>query len=174
VNDKLERNLQQYLDSPTKWVETMVHWIVVSGNQFFRFFHAGDFQSVQMIEKVMEVAIASPKVRFWITTQERKMILDYLKQKGIIPVNVSLRVSSPLLNVCNHPIAPETGTSFVFTSEVRLEAEKSRVSVPIYRCPAQFQDGNCGTCRACWYPQDYPVVAYPLKIGGIYLPKKHQ
>ena len=56
VQGKLKQNWQEYLEYPNQWVIEMERKIKRLSTLYFRFFHSGDLQSTEMLEKIIEVA----------------------------------------------------------------------------------------------------------------------
>lgn len=103
-------------------------------NRYFRWFDSGDLQSVAMLQKIADVARQVPEVYFWLPTQERKIVTEFLAGSKL-PTNLVIRLSSPRIGVKCKPI-PGTVTS--------------NISGPGFTCPAKGQGNKCGPCRMCW------------------------
>lgn len=117
----------------------------VSG--WHRWHDSGDLQGVWHLAKICEVAAATPNIRHWIATRETKMVTDYIAGGGIVPENLTIRVSATMVDRG----APK---AWPLTSTVHEKNE------PVgYRCPAPSQGHECGSCRACW-SRDVPNVSY--------------
>jgi hypothetical protein len=103
---------------------------------FHRWFDSGDLQSLSHLFKIFEVCELTPHIKHWIPTKEYKMI-QYLNEKDM-PKNLIIRVSTIKFD----RVPPKF---WKWTSGVHRDKK------PIgYECPAYKQDGECGSCRACW------------------------
>lgn len=116
---------------------------------YHRWHDSGDTQSRAHIAAICEVARRTPEIKHWIPSKELSMWLDYLATGGIIPPNLTVRISAYSLDA-----APSS--RWALTSSVYTETPRPGAHV----CPAYQQDGMCGTCRACW-SQEVSEVAYP-------------
>ena len=117
----------------------------VSG--YHRWHDSGDLQGVWHLDKICEVAAATPRIRHWLATREAKMVRDYVDGGGAIPPNLTIRVSSTMID--RGPPG-----SWPLTSTVHDRSEPTG-----HRCPAPTQNHECGSCRACW-SRDVPNVSY--------------
>lgn len=132
----------EHASSP-EWVPAMVklvHWQAKeSGAAFFRWFDSGDLQSVEMLQRIAEVARWTPDIRHWLPTREHGIVRRYLDSETP-PANLVIRLSA--LRVDSDP--PELlglPTSTVHADEAPRG----------YECPAyDVTPASCGSCRACW------------------------
>jgi len=146
--------LQKRFDSIDKpeWVEAMT--VVISAKEtsgFFRWHDSGDIQSVEHLRKICQIAINLPSIKFWLPTREYSFVTQYKKQFGDIPSNLTIRLSSLMING-NAPtgIAKILGLT---TSGVSKDNS--------FTCPASNQDNKCLSCRACW-DKSVTNVSYKL------------
>jgi hypothetical protein len=103
---------------------------------FHRWFDSGDVQSYSHLMKIFEVCELTPHIKHWLATKEYK-IIDKIDEKDV-PKNLCLRVSATKIDGA----IPKF---WKWTSGVHRDKK------PIGReCPAYKQDGECGSCRACW------------------------
>jgi len=140
----LRSNLDEYQRDPN-WVSLMTYEIERKSPEFFRFFHSGDLQSIEMLERIAEIAHRLPDTRFWVPTQERALVAGYLKSGEELPDNVTIRVSASIIDTPQSFFKkgiPGLTSSFIYTYE-----EHPDVAVP---CPSHYFNGTCGPCRACW------------------------
>ena len=107
-----------------------------------RWFAAGDIVDRDMSLAIMEVARRTPHIKHWLVTREGAFV------KGIVtPSNLVLRVSSAMIDGKPRP-------GFKHTCTVHKSQE------PIgFVCPAMANNGECGSCTACWNPE-IPNVSY--------------
>ena len=113
-----------------QWVEAMAARI--KNLKWFRWHDAGDVQSVEHMNKILEVCRQTPNTKHWLPTQERK----YLPLPGSsIPDNLIIRLSGSK----NDGPPP---TAWSHTSSVTTKGGAS--------CPSAQQGGKCKECRACW------------------------
>jgi hypothetical protein len=125
------------LDNPL-WVDAMVKLISVSGDTHFRWHDSGDLQGLWHLVKIVDVAVRLPSVRFWLPTKEKALINQYLREVGPFPENLTVRLSSPMVDT-------------VVKSKNCLTSSVHKDAPPVgYECPAPKQNNQCGSCRACW------------------------
>jgi hypothetical protein len=160
---KLKNNLEEYLADSENWIRKVIAYIEWETPRFFRWFHSGDLQSVKMIRDIVAVVESCPGTQFWLPTQERVMVSKWLEGGGIVPENLNIRVSMPLIDKVNcSQVLKGVTWSVVALNEI----------IP-FECPARQYNGSCGPCRACWN-KSVEMVSYPLKVGRFYRPKKHK
>lgn len=153
--ERLERNFEDYFKDPERWIMKMSVKIEIAGCRFFRFFHSGDLQNIEMLQNICEVAKSLPYVKMWLPTIEERFVRSFLREGGKIPDNLNIRISSPLID--KPKISNLKGVTNSFVS---LEVLNKG-----YEC-----DGSCGPCQACWQ-KDIKLVSYPLRVGAVTRPK---
>lgn len=138
-----------------RWTDAMVAQILLHTDAFFRWFDSGDVQSKEHAEKILDVARRTPSVAHWIPSLELSIWNDVY---GAIPRNVTVRISSPLID--KHRPNKTFNTSLVkhadkdtWTTLVQQNSQN------LWHCPAPLQDNKCLACRACW-DKDIKTVAY--------------
>jgi hypothetical protein len=113
---------------------------------FHRWHDSGDLQSVEHLEKIIEVCRRTPQIRHWLPTRELAMLRAC---KAPIPDNLTIRVSAAMID----GMAPMGwAASTVHTASPPVDA---------HECPAPRQGHMCGLCRACW-SRDIALVSYAL------------
>ncbi|HEX6826118.1 MAG TPA: hypothetical protein VF077_07350 [Nitrospiraceae bacterium] len=115
---------------------------------YHRWHDSGDTQSEKHIGKICEVARLTPKVKHWLPTRELAMLLRFIANGGVVPPNLTIRVSATMID------GPAT-TKWEHTSGVHYAAMPPKDQI----CPAPTQDGRCGPCRKCW-DKSVPHVSY--------------
>jgi len=126
------------LDSP-HWVDAMTALIVGSGTGWHRWHDAGDLQSVAHLRKIVAVAERTPAVGHWLPTREGAMLKAFLTAGGIVPRNLTIRLSATMVDGPVPTWWPTT--SAVYTKEPQKGSQV---------CPAPKQGNECGPCRDCW------------------------
>lgn len=130
-------------------VLTRLHKASRKGENRFRWFDAGDLQSVDMLRRIVQIAERTPQIRHWLPTRELDILREFFKEGGTLPPNLVVRTSTPLVGVMPN------GRSF--------ELPLATVGVDLddlHQCPALLEQGNrCLACDHCWTDQD---VNYPL------------
>ena len=121
-----------------EWVMAMV--TLIKNEEWFRWHDSGDLQSVSHLTKILMVASLTPNTRHWLPTKEKSIIAQYLNNGGIIPDNVTIRVSGAMIDG-NAPNVPDG----ICTSTVH----KNKDAIGQV-CIAPKQGGECKDCRACW------------------------
>ena len=110
------------------WVEAMA--AVIKRQKWFRWHDAGDIQSTEHMNKILEVCKQTPETNHWLPTQERK----YLPDPAAVPDNLIIRLSGSKID--GSPPTAWSHTSSVVTNGAS--------------CPAPSQGGKCRECRQCW------------------------
>lgn len=129
----------------TSWVQDMITILLKKEKSgFFRWHTSGDLQSLQHLEKIIEICKGTPNIRHWLPTRERKIIDSYT---GIIPENLTIRLSSTMLDVIQDSNKFPTST-----------VHKIKMAIGV-SCKASDQQGKCLDCRACWN-KDIKNISY--------------
>lgn len=127
------------------WVAYMVMTITDKEKSgFFRWHDSGDLQSLDHFKKIIEVCKATPNIKHWLPTRERKIVNSY---KGDIPDNLMIRISSTMVDVLQ--TSKRFVTSTVHDKHVAFGVE----------CEAYKTDNKCGDCRMCWN-KDIKNISY--------------
>ena len=138
VKNCLEKRFQSL--SHPEWVSAMT--LAISGSEgsgFFRWHDSGDIQSVEHLEKIVQVAKNLPAIQFWIPTREYSFVSAYLKKHKCFPDNLNVRLSAYMVDG-QPPVALAN----------RLGLTTSGVATSGFTCPANSQGNKCLSCRACW------------------------
>ena len=111
------------------WVDAMVAQI--KRMKWFRWHDAGDVQSVEHMNKILEVARQTPDTKHWMPTQER----PYLPAPEDVPDNMIIRLSAARID-------GSAGNAWSHSSSVVTDGSET--------CPSGKQGNKCLDCRACW------------------------
>ena len=151
VDKGYKSNLAMYTSSnKAKWVIAIAFQITRQNKVgYHRWFDAGDLQSVEMLENIVEVCKMTPNISHWLPTREVKIVSDYLKVYDSFPDNLVVRISSPMID--DKPLDSYANTSTVHTKGKEYYGLK---------CEASTRGNQCGSCRACW-SKDVVNVSYP-------------
>ena len=145
------------LDSITdiNWVAGMV--ALISIDDYFRWHDSGDLQSVEHLEKIVQVALLTPNCMHWLPTREYSLIKAYIRKHGrdSIPNNLKIRLSSMYPDKKVVIPASLQGIANVTVSNVHTSLVSLKANDLGNACKAPEQDGECGDCRLCW--SDKPV-----------------
>lgn len=137
-----------------KWVDAMafqINFYAAKGDLYFRWHDSGDLQSIEHLQRIIEVCKQTPMVTHWLPTREYSMIKEYLATGNKLPDNLTVRVSSPLINVY------QIGFVKMGLPVSGVHSDESKAKG--HCCPAIKQGGVCGDCRACW-DKDVSIVSY--------------
>ncbi len=138
VLDAMEKRFQSLFNSA--WVDAMVFLISKKETSgYFRWHDSGDLQGTWHLAKIVEVANRLPKIKFWLPTREISIVSDWVKAGNTIPENLTIRLSSFMLDG-QPPIAAAN----------RLGLCVSGASDTDWNCLSSQQEGKCKDCRACW------------------------
>lgn len=134
------------LISSPNWVGAMSELIRRRGikQPYFRWHDSGDLQSVEHLRDICKVAENTPDVKHWLPTREYRIVADYRKNGGIIPDNLTVRMSAHMLG----GKAPSFAAPLTISTVSRTDDTYPNA----HHCPARFQGNSCGDCRACWSP----------------------
>jgi len=141
--------------SNNRWVPAMVMMLKAAHSPkrkqplppFHRWHDSGDIQSKEHLAKIAEVAKQTPELKHWIPTRELQILMEFIKEGGEIPDNLTVRVSATMVD------GPATKAWPTVSHVHQHEAPKGEV------CPAPLQDNFCGACRKCW-DKSVPSVSY--------------
>ncbi len=117
-----------------------------SPSGFHRWHDSGDLQSVEHMEKIIEVCRRTPQIRHWLPTRELAILRSCREP---IPANLTIRVSATMIDGLPPPGWPGS------------TVHRDRPRTGAHCCPAPQQGHQCGSCRACW-SGDVPLVSYKL------------
>jgi hypothetical protein len=155
VQAAMERRIESLTDP--RWVDAITTLIQRSGDRHFRWHDSGDLQSLEHLEKIIQVCRNLPRVKFWLPTREYQTVEAYRRTGGRIPSNLCIRLSAHLIDG-KLPLAYGLPVSTVSTKNAGIRSM-------VHSCPAPKQNNHCGNCRACWDPS-VRIVSYHLKYGG--------
>ena len=137
--------------NPTQWIKACVFQILriadKTGEQYHRWFDSGDIDSVDQLKAIVQVCLATPDIAHWLPTRELAIVRQWQAQGGVIPSNLVIRLSAPMVDM-----RPVKGAN---TSTVHKQNAPHG-----YACPARTQGNQCGDCRACW-DASVANVSYP-------------
>jgi hypothetical protein len=118
---------------------------------YHRWHDSGDLQSVDHLEQICIVAAETPELFHWLPTREIGILLAFIKAGGIVPANLTIRVSATMVDGNATKAWPTTST---------VHHTKSAQG---HDCPAIHREGadagKCADCRACW-SRDVANVSY--------------
>jgi hypothetical protein len=122
------------------WEQAMIALISRKKEKYFRWHDSGDLLGLWHLEKICRIAVALPDFKFWLPTNEHKIVKDYVAANQLFPPNLVVRISTPMID--SKPI----NSSFC-TSSVHKDKPANG-----YECQAPLHNNTCGPCRACWNP----------------------
>ena len=145
IQNALERRYQSL--SRSDWVDTMAELIKRKEKSgFFRWHDSGDLQSIEHLQKIVEIANRLPQVKFWLPTREYNIVARYIRQntsmgfnKRPFPENLTVRLSGLMLDG-KAPNARQNPFGLPTSGAVAVG----------YNCPADKQGNKCLDCRLCW------------------------
>ena len=151
VQEALDRRMDKLLNNP-KWVDAMVFLLLhyCTKSKVFRWHDSGDIQSIDHLQKIVEIAKRTSDIQHWLPTREVGIVNQYLKECGEFPNNLVVRISATMINGLPHKFHRHTST--VSTAK---EFDLG------WTCPASKQGNKCDTCRACW-DSNVENITYPL------------
>ncbi len=118
-----------------------VHRKIVKAG-YHRWHDSGDLQSVKHLQLIVDIANLLPSIKFWLPIKELQMLLTFIKNGGIVPSNLVIRVSA-------YKVDQAPTKKWLHGSSV---SDKMPPRPNAHECPAPKQEGKCGPCDACWNP----------------------
>lgn len=153
VKNALQRRLESI--SKPEWEDAMIALITnlyeKRKHDIFRWHDSGDLQSLEHLEKIVNVCRQTPWVKQWLPTREVGIVSQYLKKHGEFPENLTVRVSAPMVD----GDIPNLGEKVLYSAVHTKNPIEGAVE-----CHAQRQNNQCGDCRVCW-DKKVKVVSYP-------------
>lgn len=137
-NDKLDLWCEAVAYQINHWAEYKKKRNLKGAN-YHRWFSSGDLDSLEMLEAIIYIAKLTPNTKHWLPTRERGILRQFKNKLGVIPENLTIRVSDTKIDQQN-----TTNLGFVSSSVHKDGAAKG------FECPAYKNNGNCGDCSACW------------------------
>ena len=117
----------------------------------FRWFDSGDLQSVEMLDKINQIASRTPFVDHWLPTRELNIVSEFLATGLRLSPNLVVRISAPVVGqgFKRRPLGlPIATVGASHTPEV-------------YECQALVSQGNrCLECDRCWSVES--DINYPM------------
>jgi hypothetical protein len=123
--------------------------------KYFRWFDSGDLYSILMLEKICEIADNCKKIKFWLPTRRKDLLIAYWEANNKIPLrklhpNLIIRLSAKDVNV-----RADTKTAKKIGVNVSTVTDQDN-----YTCNAKDQGGSCLDCRDCWKQSKFNVRYY--------------
>jgi hypothetical protein len=149
VIDAHERRLHAYNIKRSAWVDAFTYLLNLHadcGEDYFRWFDSGDLQSVAMLEDIVQIARNVPRMQFWLPTREMPFIHEWYASDPIIPDNICIRFSAPM-------IGKRPAHSFSKMHERFSDSTVQYFDEGFEECPAPEQGKKCLDCRKCWDPE---------------------
>lgn len=123
----------------------------------FRWHDSGDLDSLDHLEKIVNIARATRRLRHWLPTREYGVVAQFVREGGVVPKNLCVRLSAHFND--RQPDLPGELAGFpISTTHTTTPARSDRRRVV---CRAKTRANECRGCRACWSP-DVDEVSYPL------------
>jgi len=118
------------------WVNAMVyimkHQKQVVNSGLFRWHDSGDIQSMEHLQKIVDIAKSTPNIKHWLPTKESNIIKNF---KGDIPKNLIIRLSGSFIN----------GKAPIYKNTSTVTTDKDKAT-----CRSFENNGQCKDCRKCW------------------------
>ena len=154
VKTAREINMLNYISNPNLWAEHMI--AILHNKKLFRWFDSGDILTIEMLEKIVEIAIKIPTCEFWLPTREIDIIKKWITENKI-PDNLNIRISADFIGIGS---LLKLRDEFKKISSNSFELTFSGVDSndglynPDNLCLATWEheetDGKCGNCKKCW------------------------
>ena len=155
----LEHRYQLLISSPEAWAACFAGLLEKKAKgleQWFRWHDAGDLQGLWHLEAIVWIAERLPNIHFWLPTRELPTVKEYVDKHGDFPANLMVRWSASSINGTPF-LSQRLKDAGVTTSSV---GDVLKIETDSVVCPANRNEGKCGSCRACW--KSKLNVNYPL------------
>jgi len=133
--EPVQKRRLESISSPN-WVGAMVyimhHQKQVVNSGLFRWHDSGDIQSLEHLDKIVQIANLTPNIKHWLPTKESNFIQNY---KGVIPDNLIIRLSGSFID----------GKAPQYKNTSTVVSDKDNAT-----CRSFENNGTCGNCRKCW------------------------
>ena len=147
---KKARNFK--LANSKDFVKILTSQIKLTKQRIFRWFDSGDFFSLEFFKKVMQVCKnfidkdGKSSVNFWCPTSRDDLLNQYLAEGGVIPDNVTLRLSAPTPNTPFHE-----GIIEFYSKWKNITFSETTTDPNLATCHASLVEGSsCGDCEDCF------------------------
>jgi hypothetical protein len=152
----------ELMENDAGWEDAMVFQIARLIEPFFRWFDNGDLQSVENLARIVRVCERTPEINHWLPTKEWGMVNDFLTDGGALPDNLALRPSGYMMNGAPPVFRGKFWrmAGIPTSTATYLDQDDNPEVVHGHMCPAHWQEGRCGDCRACWNGKEVPNVTY--------------
>jgi len=118
------------------WTNAMIyimnHQKQVIKSGLFRWHDSGDIQSMEHLQKIVDIAKSTPNIKHWLPTKESNIIKNF---KGDIPKNLIIRLSGSFIN----------GKAPIYKNTSTVTTDKDKAT-----CRSFENNGQCKDCRKCW------------------------
>jgi len=134
IEPAMERRLNS-ISSPN-WTNAMIYIMknqkAVINSGLFRWHDSGDIQSMEHLQKIVDIATATPNIKHWLPTKESNLIQNF---KGVIPKNLIIRLSGTFVD----------GKAPKYKNTSTVVSSKDQAT-----CKSFEQNGQCLSCVQCW------------------------
>jgi len=148
----MRRRLRALRRPAPDWCAAMVK--LLDAQRWFRWFDAGDLQSVEHLRRIARVAELTPWCMHWLPTREVATVRAFVRAGGRFPANLVVRLSGTWIDGPPPAVSPELYAAGVRTSTVHKDRPATgfecRAAAPIPGRPGRHYAPSCDTCRACW------------------------
>lgn len=127
------------------------------GAHYWRWFDAGDLQSVEHLRLIVRVAEATPNVNHWLPTRETAIVRAYLRSYGALPHNIVIRLSALYIDGKEEQAILSLIEDYRRVTASGVHSVKGNPVIGT-ECQAYKNNGACGDCRLCWTLEK---VSYP-------------
>jgi hypothetical protein len=125
------------------WVKAIAFLInkkVDKKDPYFRWHDAGDLQSVEHLQKIVDVCYLTSHVVHWLPTREYAIVNAWKSAGNPLPKNLTIRLSAHMID------GPIPNIDLPISSV----STKDTIYPDANQCPARHQNNECKDCRACW------------------------
>jgi len=138
------------------WVEAMTLNIALLENSgFFRWHDSGDIQTIQHLDRIVQIAKNLPEINFWLPSREYAMVKSYPNE---LPENLTIRESAHMVDSYKE-VHNKIGSITVTNEAIFEQMNLDNAAV----CHATRKDSShkCESCRGCW-DKNIKTIVYLL------------
>lgn len=141
VHKQASKNRLKALDNLPLFVRVISTIIKRKKLTSFRWHDVGDLQSLEHLQAICAIAALCPSCSFWLPTKERAIVKEYLSSGKVIPENLCIRISMPMI-----------GQEAIDFQGLPIATVGCDTKQEYFQCPVSSSKEGCKThnCSVCW------------------------
>lgn len=146
-NIKKLQNNENLLNSK-HFVSVIKKEILLSNYRKIRLFSSGDLYKLDHLEKINQLALELPEIRFWLSTKNDNILFQYYKNKKNELKNLNIILS----NLIPNSEYPEFLKTWCIDHNINMS--KTTIEKTLSNCHASLDKTSCGLCENCFNGMD--------------------